>query len=137
MKQMSELKNLKNMEKTVFKKLFESHGFTVEKLTDNSFIADDGLICVPYTEYTNRPGSYTYLCGISFLSEDKTKILKIFNRTDNPDFPAEIGYNVWDAFMNRILDRYGITPWGRICNHDHSVYEIESMLEERKKTIAS
>lgn len=39
---------------TKFKKLFEEYVFVVEQISEDSFVADNGVYCVPYTEYDNN-----------------------------------------------------------------------------------
>lgn len=116
-----------------FKKLFESYGYKVEKFTERSYLADNGKICVPYTEYTDVPNGRHYMCGASFLSCDKDKLKEIIIKRENRyRFPIEIGFEVWDGCMNGWLMKAGICRYGRIGNHDHSIYEIEDALKLMK-----
>lgn len=113
-----------------FKKLFEKYGYNVEKLTDRSFLADNGKICVPYTEYSNTPNGNHYICGVSFLSCDREKLIEIIDKRKNMHrLPIEIGFEVWDGYMNGWLMKAGICRYGRIANHDHSIYEIENAIQ--------
>lgn len=102
----------------MFKKLFEQYGFIVEKYGDeNSFIATNGRISIPYTEFSC--GSMPLMAGVSLLATpDEIKEQYLGEKY--------IGHRVFNDYMNNILPFKQI---GGICNHDHSTYEVENWLK--------
>jgi len=112
-----------------FQKLFIIYGYKVEQLTERSYIADNGLYCVAFTETPRPNGIDSLMCGVSFLSEDKELIKKSYPVTDKHGFPSEIGYEVWSDYMNDMLSRKGLFWFGGIANHDYSAFEVEDWLK--------
>lgn len=104
-----------------FKELFEKYGYTVEPV-GKSYIAYNDVFCIPFTEVGRS--NFPEISAISFLSCDKDAILKYYAEEEY------IGSKVFSDWMNRLLP---FTPFGSICNHDHSLYEIESWLQSRNK----
>lgn len=104
-----------------FKELFESYGYKVESF-GKSYIADNGVFCIPYTEF-NR-GSSKEIAGVSFLSDDKESI-----KAKYKDFADEIGFRLFYDWMSNRCDFVHI---GNVCNHDHTLYEVESWLKRGK-----
>lgn len=100
-----------------FKDLFEAYGYTVEPF-GKSYIADNGMFCVPYTEFPY--GGSVAMAGVSFLSEDKEAIKKKYkNSADN------IGFKIFNDYMS---NRCNFVHIGKICNHDHTMFEVASWL---------
>jgi hypothetical protein len=99
-----------------FVKLFEKYGYKVEPF-GKSYIADNGIFCVPFTE---REGfGYPEVSAISFLSCDKEDIKKTYKNSEY------IGYDIFSDWSNNRLKYH---RFGGICNHDHSLYEVEKFL---------
>lgn len=111
-----------------FVKLFEEYGFTVELFGPNSYIADNGTFCVPFTvhTYNTKYGEYSDIAAVSFLSDDKEAIKDYYRRNDK----QYIGYEVFSDYMN---DRLKFVHVGRICNHDHVAFEVEDWLKRLQK----
>ena len=111
-----------------FVKLFESNGFTVELFGDNSYIADNGPFCIPFTVHTmtTKYGHISDVTAVSFLSEDKETI-KNHYKSRNKQY---IGCEVFSDWMNNILK---FTIIGGLCNHNYSFFEIQNWLERLKK----
>ena len=99
-----------------FVELFKKHGYNVEPF-GKSFIADNGIFCIPFTEVGTE--TFPEISAISFLSSDKEEIKKEY------DGEEYIGCKVFSDWMNDCLKFH---PFGRICNHDHGLYEIETIL---------
>lgn len=104
-----------------FKELFESYGYKVESF-GKSYIADNGMFCVPYTEFPY--GCSVAMAGVSFLSEDKEVIKKKYK-----DSADNIGFEIFNDYMSNRCDFVHI---GGIGNHDHTLYEVESWLKRGK-----
>ena len=99
-----------------FVELFERYGYKVESFGD-SYIADNGTFCIPFTNVgTER---HPLISGASFLSCDKENIKKQYEGENR------IGCRVFSDWMNGTLK---FTQIGGVCNHDHSIYEVESWL---------
>lgn len=113
---------------SVFKDLFERYGFKVESFGPESYIADNGTFCVPFTEHTvhTKYGVYSDISAVSFLSEDKNAIIEHYRSKD----VKYIGCEVFSDYMN---DKIKFIHVGRICNHDHTVFEVEDWLEKLYK----
>ena len=109
---------------TDFVKLFENYGFTVEYFGPDSYIADNGVFCVPFTVHVTKTnyGQYSDIAAVSFLSDDKEAIKEYYEGRDK----QYIGYEVFSDYMN---DRLKFTHIGRICNHDHMDFEVENWLK--------
>lgn len=104
---------------SIFKKLFESYGYSVEAYgnSGNSYIADNGIFCIPFTEYNNTIDGTTEMSGVSFLSDDKDAIKKHYkNREDD------------DVFADWMIGAIEFVHIGGICNHDYSISEVDSWL---------
>lgn len=100
-----------------FVKLFRKYGYNVE-VYGESFIADNGVFCVPFTV---KEGNLSNECSaVSFLSSDKESIKEHYKGE------KYIGCKVFSDWMN---NRLKFTHIGGICNHDHSLFEIESFLK--------
>ena len=111
------LKEMKNKGGIImFKKLFEQYGYSVEEF-GRSFIAEDGIFCIPFTEFGE---TFPMISAVSFLSCDKEKI-----KEDYADCKDRIGHELFSDFMNDIL---AYTHIGGICNHDLSLGEVENWL---------
>ncbi len=108
-----------------FKELFEEYGYTVEPFGINSYIANNGIHCVPFTEVGTE--NFPEISAISFLSID---IDNIKSRYKNEEY---IGCRVFSDFMNDLLR---FNPHGGLCNHDHSLFEVEKWLNSFKKITA-
>ena len=104
-----------------FKELFEYYDFTVETFGENSFIATNGIVSVPYTE-CNRFGMCE-MAGISLLATP-AELKKTY---ENEKY---IGHRVWSDYMN---SRLKFKQIGGICNHDHAIYEVEMWLRAINK----
>lgn len=104
-----------------FKKLFESYGYSVEAYgnSGNSYIADNGVFCIPFTEY-NTINGIAEMSGVSFLSDDKDAIKEHYKNKE-----CEIGFEVFPDWMIGAIEFVHI---GGICNHDHSIFEVDSWL---------
>lgn len=105
----------------IFEELFEMHGFSVECIVENSYIADNRLICIPYTEVGTETNPL--LAGVSFSSASKSVIK---NHYGSDPF---IGYQVFIDFLNGTLPK-GIYSTGCIHNLDHSFSEIRNIIEQ-------
>ena len=100
-----------------FVKLFERNGYTVENFnSEDSFIADNGMLCIPFTVRHDGLAS-----AISFLSCDKEDIKKAYKNSEH------IGYDIFSDWMN---NRLKFCRYGRVGNHDHSTYEIECAIKQ-------
>lgn len=89
-----------------------THGFKVdtEGCGANSGIAYNTLICVPFTVRDDG-----LISAVSYSAANMLDIKKYYDNSE------PIGYQVFSDFMNN----RGFTHFGRICNHDHSMSEIE------------
>lgn len=105
---------------SLFVELFKEFGYSIEQFGD-SYIADNGTFCVPFTEYGDK--TYPLVSAVSFLSCDKEDIKKHYNGV------SHIGFEVFSDWMN---NRLNFQHFGGIGNHDHSVGEIRSVLERYK-----
>ena len=105
----------------MFKELFEKYGYKVEKFED-SFIADNGVFCVLYTEkdFFGIPE----IAAVSFLSYDKDILKKHYKGKE------KIGHCVFEDWM---MNRLPCMHTGSICNHDHSITELEWALKNMLK----
>ena len=104
-----------------FKELFEKYDFVVEEFGENSFIATNGKISIPYTE-NNRFG-YPEMSGVSLLATPKE--IKEFFKDEK-----FIGYRAFSLYMN---DRLPFNRTHGICNHDLSLWEVEWWLKKFAK----
>ena len=95
----------------MFKELFKKYGYDVEPFED-SFIADNGVFCVVYTE-KDRFG-FPEIAAVSFVSSDK-EILK-----QHYAGKEKIGHQVFEDYIMNM---------GIICNHDHYITEVEWALK--------
>ena len=111
-----------------FVKLFEDYGFTVEPFGPSSYIADNGTFCVPFTVdmASTGYGGLNTIAAVSFLSDDKEAIKEYYKSRNR----MYIGHEVFSDYMNNLLK---FTHIGRICNHDHALFEIQDWLERLKK----
>lgn len=114
----------------MFKKMFEAAGFKIQNVpTDykngNSFIADNGVVCVAATQFKGMTGSE--LAAVSFLSLDKDTVLSYFNKKN--DKYKQLGFTMFSAFMNQKLP---VFHFGNFCNHDYCPIEVESILKSLK-----
>ena len=111
-----------------FVELFERYGFVVEEFGPDSYIADNGVFCVPFTVHTvkTKYGINQDISAVSFLSEDKEAI-KEYYRTREKQY---IGCEVFSDWMS---DKLKFIHVGRICNHDHALFEVQDWLERIKK----
>ncbi len=105
-----------------FVELFKEYGYSIEQFGD-SYIADNGTFCVPFTEYNTE--TYPLISAISFLSCDKEEIKKQYNNQNH------IGFKIFSDWMN---NRLKFLPFGGIGNHDHSLGEVRNVLERYKRT---
>lgn len=103
-----------------FKKLFEQYGFKVEEFGENSFIATNGTISIPYTEFTCA--GMPLMSGVSLLATpDEIK--------EHYAGEKYIGHKVFGDFMN---DHLKFRRGGGVCNHDHAIFEVEWWLKQTK-----
>ena len=107
---------------SLFVELFKEFVYSVEPFGD-SYIADNGTFCVPFTEYGDK--EYPSVSAVSFLSCDKEDIKKRYNGVNR------IGFKVFSDWMNYSLD---FLRFGGIGNHDHSLGEIRNVLERYKRS---
>lgn len=107
-----------------FVRLFEEYGFNVEPFGHNSYIADNGTFCVPFTVDTTKTayGEFSTIAAVSFLSCDKEDIKTYYTKRNT----RCIGHDVFSDWMN---DRLKFMHIGKICNHDHSAGEVENWLK--------
>lgn len=99
----------------IFIEVFQKYGYVVESF-GKSFIADNGIFCIPFTVI---PRNYPVISTISFSSQDKENIEKYYADCDY------IGCKIFNDWMNNDLH---FTPIGRLCNHDHGIHEVEMAL---------
>lgn len=109
----------------MFKELFERYGFTIETF-GASYIADNGVFCVPFTEF-KAYGTY-FMAGVSFLSIDKEILKTKYNCVAD-----KVGFEVYNDMVRNNKTKE-ITHVGSICNHDHSLFEVENWLRRMQKT---
>lgn len=102
---------------SLFVELFKEFGYSVEQFGD-SYIADNGTFCVPFTEYGDK--EYPLVSAVSFLSCDKEDIKKYYNGV------KRIGFKIFSDWMNNSLNFH---RFGGIGNHDHSLGEVRNVLE--------
>lgn len=109
--------------------LFEEYGYKTEVLAINSYIAYNDFLCVTFSVYRN--GEYTAIPAVSFLSDDREKIVKRWHayNSNQGRYPINIGDYYFSEFMNGKLP--GLM-YGPFCNHDYSLFEIESNLKRMK-----
>ena len=105
-----------------FKKLFENYGFKVEEFGDNSFIATNGKITVPYTE--KNPNYLPEICCVSFVASME-EVAEYFKEDINV-----IGYAAYNAAWH---NRMPFKQEGGLYNHDHSLGEVETWLKRITK----
>lgn len=98
-----------------FIELFKKYGYDIEPF-GKSYIADNGVFCIPFTEVGIN---FPEISAVSFLSSDKSAIKKQYEKEEY------IGCKVFSDWMNNHLQFHHI---GGICNHDHSLYEVEMWL---------
>lgn len=112
-----------------FVELFQKYGYKIEVikmdgLTDsNSFIADNGIFCIPFTEI--KCGQFCQISAMSFSSYDHKKIKEKYKGVD-------IGCAIFADWMNRHLI---FLPIGGLANHDYDLQEIESWLNDTQIVI--
>ena len=103
-----------------FKEIFEKFGFRVEQIASHSYIADNGKMCIPFSEYyLGRP----FMCGVSFDSREKEKVMSRYSKEDE-----KIGFDVYEDFTN---GRLNIEPLGFV-NRKSSPFEVETVLYQMK-----
>ena len=110
--------------KMKFVELFKKYGYIVEKYGNgdtNSYIADNGVFCIPFTEHECP---FPMISGVSFLSCDKEGIIKKYKDE------GYIGCKVFSDLMNNRLPFF---QFGGICNNDHDYYEVEEWLRRCSK----
>lgn len=108
--------------KTKFKNLFEKYGYAVEQVSEDSFIADNGTFCIPYTEY-HRNG-IPKISAVTFDSCHKAELKARFKDE------KQIGYAVWCEYVN---SRLKFPTYGFVAtNHDCMLFEVEHSLKGRK-----
>lgn len=56
-----------------FVALFQEFGYTVEQVGEDSFIADNGVFCIPYTEYDNSGKPEMYAITIDSCHKEELK----------------------------------------------------------------
>ena len=102
-----------------FAELFQEFGYTVEQVGEESFLADNGVFCVPYTEY-HRNG-IPKISAVTFDSCHKEELKALFTNE------KQIGYAVWREYINARLE---FPTYGFIAtNHDCMFCEVRSALE--------
>lgn len=94
---------------------FRILGYTVEPF-NQSFIADNGTFCIPFTIASNR---LPIVSAVSFSSADKEALKQKYSDCDF------IGCELFSSWMNDTLEFKHV---GRICNHDYDVYELKMLL---------
>ena len=98
-----------------FVALFQKFGYTVEQIGSDSFIADNGVFCVPYTEY-DRDGS-PEMWAITIDSCHKEELKEFFKDEE------QIGCAAWcRRGPFKVYDNY-------ICNHDVMYWEADNLLK--------
>lgn len=102
-----------------FVNLFKKYGYSVEAFGD-SYIADNGTFCVPFTEYGDK--IHPLISAVSFLSCDKENIKQHYKGVER------IGFKVFSDWMN---DQLKFSHFGGLGNHDHSLGEVQSWLERQ------
>ena len=107
-----------------FKSLFEKYDFSIEQVSPYSFIADNGIFCVPYTEFPY--GDTVRMAGVSFLSCNKEDIKSKYKK-----HMENLGFTLF-ADVGLSCPFYHV---GGICNHDNSLYEVEEWLQRISKKI--
>ena len=98
-----------------FIELFEIYGFKVQKINDILYIADNGIYCIPFIEFKNKT-----ISAVSFSTEDAEDIIEYYKEKDHRHT------NIYNDYMRSEI------PWlqyGNICNHDHTLCEIETWLK--------
>lgn len=108
-----------------FTELFEEYGFTVEPFGVDSYIADNGKYCIPFSEF--QADYSTAISAVSFSSNDKEDIKKHYSLKDSYH---RIGSDVYRDCSN---NRCKFTHIGYIYNHDHQLYEIRMALDRMTK----
>lgn len=101
-----------------FVELFKEFGYSVEEFGNSSYIADNGIFCVPFTEYGDE--TYPMISAVSFLSCDKEDIKNQYRGEER------IGFKIFSDWMNNKLK---FPQFGKIGNHDHSLGEVRNVLE--------
>lgn len=102
-----------------FKELFEKYGYTVEQMEENTYIADNGIYCIPYTEYDR--GGEPECRAVTISSCYKEQMRKVFKGE------KKNGRVEWWCHIpkNSYIDY--------ICNHDCMYWEVENLLKARQK----
>lgn len=98
-----------------FEVLFKAYGYTVEQMSEDSFIADNGVFCIPYTEY-DRYGSPEML-AITIDSCHKEELKEMFKDEEQIGCAAYCDRPPFKVY------------WDYICNHDCMFYEVKNALE--------
>lgn len=105
-----------------FVELFQEFGYTVEQVGEDSFIADNGVFCVPYTEY-DRYGS-PEMYAITIDSCHKEELKERFKDEE------QIGRAAWCRGVPfKVYTNY-------IYNHDCMFYEVRDSLESMSKYVS-
>ena len=93
-------------------KLFERFGYTVDTncFGENDAMACNNKFCIPFTVRDDGCTS-----AVSFSADENLNIRKKYKDS------STIGFDVFSDYMN---DR-GFHHIGNICNHDHSLTEVE------------
>ena len=114
----------------IFEDLFKQYGFEVKRLSEYSYIAKNDVFCVPFTEFLSTPynrGTVSYkLAGVSLPVAAEEAILTKYGKDKS------IGFRVFSDYMS---NRLQITHIGNICNHDHTVEEVEDWLRAIKESL--
>ena len=102
-----------------FKELFEKYGFEVEQWSEDSYIADNGVYCIPYTEH-DRYGS-PEIWAITVDSCNRAQLKEMF-KTE-----TQIGCAAWCQGVPFPVYH------DLIHNHDNMYFEVENTLKRIKK----
>lgn len=102
-----------------FVALFQEFGYTVEQVGEDSFIADNGIFCIPYIEHdlNGRPEIY----AITIDSCHKEELKEIFKGEEHIGKAAW-----WRGVPFKIYTNY-------IYGNDYMLYEVKGSLESMAK----
>ena len=106
--------------------LFRRHGWVVDILGHNDFIAYNDVYFVAFSVY-NR-----YASAVSYLLCDKEEFIKEWKSKSS--YQAIGSFAFHDYMLGRAQSKFN--QFGGIANHDHDTFEIERWLiklEENRK----
>ncbi len=98
-----------------FVALFQEYGYTVEQMEKDTFIADNGVLCIPYTEYDNDGSPECHAVTIdSCYREEIKEVFKAEKKNGRVEWWCHIPQNSRIDF---------------IANHDCMFWEVENLLK--------